>query len=410
MDIVSHINRVYEPIDKAIAQVVKASKFSLDIVEIGLINALGRIAAEDVVSPINFPPFNRSAVDGYAICSDSITSASPANPIPLRLRGKMEGEYTCNDAVEIHTGEKIPEPFDAVVMLEDVYVAGNSIYVMRSVPRYANISIAGEDFKIGEILIEKGVIVRPWHIAMLSTIGRNSIKVYRELNIGVITTGSEVRDSDAGIEAYEKGYILDSTSKLVLATLSEYRFIKPRWYGIYPDDINMISKVLLRALDENEIVITTGGTGPGGHDVTHRGVRSIGAEIIVQGIAMRPGRPTSIAIYNGKPIFMLSGFPVAAYIGVKILVLTFISRYLGIKGIEPLEIRAKLLKRVTGVIGYNTFVRVKVYRCGEELCVEPIMLRGSGILSSLAKANGFLEIPSNVEGFEKGDYVWIQML
>ncbi len=397
-------------LEDAIASVINKTRILLDEIELDLDNALGKISSEDVISPIDFPPYDRSAVDGYAVCSDSITSASPNNPIPLRLKRRGDENLTCEDSLEISTGERIHKPFDAVVMFEDVYIAGNTIYVMRSIPKYANISRMGEDFKRGEIVLWKGTLIRPWHIAILSTIGKNIIRVYRDLRVGIIATGNEVKNSSSGIEVYEKGFILDSTSRLVLATLLEYRFLRPKSYGIYPDDVNTISKVLLDALNENDIVITTGGTGPGKPDVTLNSVKLIGADVIVQGIAMRPGRPTSIAIFNGKPIFMLSGFPVAAYMGIRMLVLPFIARYLNIKGMEPMEVKAKLTKRIAGSIGYDTFVRVKVYRCGEDLCAEPIMLRGSGVLSSLIRANGFLKIPLDVEGYERGDYVWIQML
>ncbi len=397
-------------LENAIASVIEKTKILLSEMELDIDNVLGKVSSEDVISPIDYPPYDRSAVDGYAVCSDSITSASPSNPIPLKLKKKGDENLSCEDTIMISTGERIDKPFDSVVMLEDVYVNGDIVYVMRSVPRYANISRSGEDFRKNERVIEKGMIIRPWHMAILSAIGRSTVKVYRDLKIGIITTGSEIRDPRNGIEVYEKGLVLDSTSRLIMATLLEHRFIKPRWYGICPDNINAISKLLFDAVNENDIVITTGGTGPGTHDITPRSAKLIGADIIVQGIAMRPGRPTSIAIFNGKPIFMLSGFPVAAYVGIKMIVLPFIAKYFNIKGIESMEVKAKLVKRITGSVGYDTFVRVKIYRCGEDLCAEPIMLRGSGMLSSLTKAKGFLRVPLDIEGYERGDYVWIQML
>jgi len=394
---------------------LKATKIDVEPIYEDIDNALGMIVYEDITSPINIPPYDRSAVDGYAVCSDAVTSASPSNPIPLILKDRAN-EINCSEATPVSTGDRLPLGADAVVMVEDTYTDNirKVVYVTRSVSKYFNVSRAGEDIRHGDIIAERGRLLRPWHIAAIAAIGLRKIKLFKPIRVGVITTGSEIRDSAEGIKVYEEGGVIDVTSKLILASLKEYRFITSKWYGIVPDDAGKIAEILRQSLMENDIVITSGGTGPGNYDVTFNALNILGkrmkVEVISRGIAMRPGRPTSIAVIDNKPIFMLSGFPVAAYIAVKVLVIPFIIRVLNIKGAEPIEVPAILMRRAVGSVGYDVFARIKAYRCGDDICAEPLAIHGSGVLKTLLNSNAILRINHDLEGFDKGEKVWIQIL
>lgn len=396
----------------AIEQLAKVSKLNLEIQEIELKNAIGMICAEDIYSPTDLPPFDRSAVDGYAVCSETITSASPNNPIPLKLLSYSPTLSSCSYAVPVATGQRIPEGADAVVMLEDVDREGNIIYVLKPVPKYGNVSRKGEDIRKGELLIARGTIIKPPHIAVLSAIGMTRVKVYRKINIGLISTGSEVVDPSYGLKAYEQGLVLDSTSILLLSVLSMHRFVNVNWYGFVKDVKQEIKAVVEKALNENDVLVLTGGTGPGETDKTFEAIVEMNRDvkIIARGLAIRPGRPTSILVANGKPVFLLSGFPVAAYIALHEIVLKALCMLLKIRGELFIEIPVKLSKRIYGAVGYDTYVRAKLFKCNNELCVEPILLHGSGVLKSLLEANALITIPRNVEGYEKGEVIWIKLL
>ncbi|MCS7111684.1 MAG: molybdopterin molybdotransferase MoeA [Ignisphaera sp.] len=403
----------YLRIDECLGNLVEKTNIVIGVTTVDTIDALGRIAYDEIVSPIDIPPYDRSAVDGYAVCSEATTSASPNNPIPLILRSRGDG-ISCGEAVPISTGDRVPLGADAVVMLEDTFVdnSKNVVLITRPVPKYANISRVGEDLKSGDVVVERGRLVRPWHIAAMAAIGLDRVRVYREVEIGVITIGSELRSGS--VDVYSEGGVIDVTSKLVIGSLREYRFIKPRWYGIVEDDAKSIALVIQRAAAENDIVITSGGTGPSDRDLTFNALSLLGKErkvdVISRGIAMRPGRPTSIAVIDGKPLFMLSGYPVAAYISLRVLVLQFIVKLLGIRGAEPIEVPAVLSRRVVGSVGYDVIARMKAYRCGNDLCAEPMALHGSGVLRTLLDSNALLHIRQDLEGFDRGERVWIQIL
>jgi len=402
----------YIEVSKALNMLAEQARLSIDIVDLDIESSVGLVAAENVFSPIDLPPFDRSAVDGYAVCSEVVSSASPNNPVPLKLIDYSDKLPSCDYAVQISTGARMPLGADAVVMLEDAYREGDTVYILRSVPKYGNVSRKGEDIKEGEIVVEKGTIIRPVHVAALSALGITKVKVFRKIRIGLVSTGSEVMPPQQGIEVYKKGMILDSTAILLRSTLSSFRFIEVNWYGFVKDHEEEIKSVAEKALKENDIVIFTGGTGPSNTDKTFKAVSSISNDIKVlsRGLAIRPGRPTTILVINGKPVFLLSGFPVAAYIALYEIVLRFIYTALGIKDQPLIEVPVRLSKRVFGSVGYDTYIRAKVTRCGDELCAEPLFLHGSGVLRSLLEANSLIVVPRNVEGYEKGERIWVKLL
>lgn len=401
----------YKSIEEALKSLLQHVKLEPGFTEVELDNAVGMVLAEDIYAPIDLPPFDRSAVDGYAICSEAVSSASPNNPIPLKIQFG-NALNSCDEAIPVVTGQKMPVGADAVVMIEDVIRDNNTIYVTKSLSKYANVSRRGEDIRAGEKIASKGEIIKPVHVAIFSALGITRIRVFEKISIGVIATGSEVAEPTYGIRAYEEGLTLDSTSILIRAILSEYRFINTKWYGIIKDDEKQIEETILKALNENQVLVITGGTGPSDHDKTFNAVVNIGKNpiIIARGLAMKPGRPTSIVVLENKPVFLLSGFPVAAYIALNVVVLNFIFKALGISNETFIEVPALATKKVSGSIGYDTFVRARIFRCGDELCTEPVLLHGSGVLKSLLISNALLVVPRNVEGFDKGDKIWVKIL
>jgi len=402
----------FESLDRAVENVAKAVRLKTDKCIMPLLDALGMIAAEPVLSSIDLPPIPRSYVDGYAVRSEDTYGASVTNPIPLRLVEKPRIEP--GECRKIFTGDYLPDDADAVVMFEDAEARSGFIYVYKSVPKYANVSLIGEDLRQGSTILNKHEVVRPWHLAALAANNMTMLEVLCPVKIGVANIGSELVEagSDEDVERiYKSGKIPASTHLIVLGLLKRFKFIDVRYYGILPDDREVISRSIDRMLTENDVVITIGGSGPSDRDLTLDSIEDMGGRILVRGLRIRPGRPTSAAEVNGKLVFSLSGFPAAAFVGVEWFVLPVLFRLLNLNGFDDkIVVDGVLEERVTNVAGYTSFVRVVVtYRNGVRV-VKPLALKGSGLLSTLLYSNGVLKIPEEVEGYEAGDTVQVHQL
>jgi molybdopterin molybdotransferase len=404
-----HINEAIEIMSKNIRIELKEEKLQL-------MDALHRIASRDIVSELDIPFFDRSYVDGYAVRAEDTYGASESNPIILKIVGSarpFSSELVINqgEAVKVYTGDPLPRGADTVIMLEDVIEDGDKIYVLKSLGKYANVAVRGEDIPRGKVLIKRGNLIKPKHVAALATIGINEVYVYEKIRMCIICTGNEVVELGAGDakSILKKGLIFNSTGVLITSYLKMLGFAEPIYMGIAGDDKKSITLLLRKALDLCHVIILTGGAGPSEQDLTIEAIEDLNGEIAVRGIAMRPGRPTSAGVLNGKPIFMLSGFPVASLLGLKYFVLPSIEKAIGIS-IPRKIVVAKLVKRVANAVGYTSFVRVKIYRCGEHLCAEPIALTGSGTISTILDSDGVLTVPPNVEGFDEGQFVEVELI
>lgn len=381
----------------------------LSVEEARVSSALGRILAEDVYAGINIPPFNRSAVDGYAVRAVDVVNASVYNPVELLLKGSVAaGEYppsTCighGEAIRVHTGSPVPCGADAVVMDEDVEVADSRILVYKPVSPGQNISRMGEDFTRGELVVAKGTLLKPVHIAALSSIGVDKVKVYRKLEVGVLASGDEVCEPGVDVEC-ETG-VYNSSARLLVALLLNTGFTSVKYYGVFPDDPEILGDALRKAAVENDLVVTTAGTGVSEGD-TVIDVAMHSWRLVFRGVRMRPGRPTSLSLVEGKPVLHLSGYPVAAWTGYEAILMPAFSKWLGLKGVERPVVYARLSRRIPNTVGYTSYIRVTLRDTGGEYVAEPYMLRGSGVLSSLLRSHGYIVIPENVEGFEKDSIV-----
>ncbi len=402
-------------VEDAISRLCNSIKLNIGIEEVRLVNALGRVSANTVKAPYDYPPFDRSVVDGFAVRAEDTYGASPNSPVELKLLGRIDVgslnkiEVGRGEVVEVSTGAPIPKGANAVVMKEDVKVLGNKVIIYSQVPAFANIARKGEDVRVGEEIISEGEVITPFHIAALATYGISKVKVLRRLRVGVIPTGSEVVDIE---EELGEGKVYDSTSYLILTYLRRYRFIDAiRICSPLPDDEEVIRSVITKALNEYDIIITTGGTSVGRRDLVPKAVASIGgAEIVFRGVAIRPGRPASAAVVNGKPIFMISGFPVAAYSALEQIIMPVIKRILGIKVELVPKVYARLVRKIPNAVGYNSLVRVKTSVVNNEILAEPIRLKGSGSIRTLIEGDAATILPHDIEGFESNEVVPIKLI
>ncbi len=400
-------------IPEAFEKASRMISISLGVRRVEIIDAYGLILARDFHAVIDQPRFDRASVDGYAVRSIDLVGASINNPAVLRVKGLIKpgddpSQYAVGpgEAVEIHTGAPLPPGSDAVVMYEDTHRINDEVEVYRPVPKYGNVSRRAEDFHRGELLLKAPRILKPWDIGIIAANGVGEVEVYEPLRIGLIVTGSEVYEPGNPLKG---SGLYNSTGYLVWKTLESMGFTKVYYYGVFHDDTGLLKEALTRALQDNHVVITTGGTSVSEGDLVRDIVEDLG-EWIVRGVAMRPGRPTSIGLINGKPVFLLSGYPVAAWTGLEALVKPVIYRVLGLEEPAKPMVKAVLKVKLPNVVGYRSYIRVKVWEENGKLVAEPYMLKGSGILSSLVKSNGYIVIPENTEGFMEGEQVNVYLL
>lgn len=376
----------------------------LGVVNVPLAEALNRVLAEDITADEDLPRFNRSAVDGYAVKASDTFGASQFNPKILKLTNAdrlMEGE-----AKEVWTGNPLPEGADAVVMLEHVKRLNSEIEVWVAVTPGENVSRKGEDVAKGEVAVRAGTRLKPHHLGLIAALGKSQVPVFEKPKVAILATGNELVEVG---QTPRENQIFE-VNRLVIASLCRELGAEPVDLGIAKDDVDEISEKIRLGLEKANMVVTTGGTSVGISDLVPVAINRLGKPgVIVHGVAMRPAMPTALAVVNDKPIIVLSGNPVAAMFGFEVFARPLILKMLGVEHESRPIVQAKLTRRVSTALGRRTFVRVRVFRQNGEFYAEPISARGSGVISTMTRANGYVVVPENREGLEEGETVLVHM-
>ncbi len=365
---------------------------------------LGRVTAEDVVAEHDLPPFDRSAVDGYAIRAQDTFGASQFKPRMLRvIKNEKVGE---KEAREIWTGNPLPEGADSVIMLEHTKRKDGEIEVWDSVTPGENVSKRGEDVRKGQSAVKSGTRLKPHHIGLLAALGRTDVAVVRKPTIAILSTGDELVDLG---HKPKMNQVID-VNRLILSGMCQELGADAIDLGIAKDDISEIGARIREGLGKADMLITTGGTSVGYDDFVPTAIDQMGSPgVVVHGIAMRPAMPTALAIVQGKPVIVLSGNPVAAMIGFEVFARELILRLLGIESEPRPMLRARLTRKVPSALGRRVFLRVQVFEKDGEFWAEPVRVKGSGILSTMTKANGYVMIPETREGLDRGESVTVHL-
>lgn len=376
-------------------------------------HALDRVLARDVTSKVDVPSFDRSAVDGYALKAKETFGAGPLSPIAFEVVGRIDPGQIPSDivgkgkCVEIATGGQIPRGADAVVMLEFTERVGDTLKVLKPVGPFENVASSGEDVKRGQTVLRAGRALRAQDLGLLASIGVREIWVYAKPRIALISTGSELVEPFTGEEG--PGKTVD-TNRLMLQRLVEECGGVGVDCGIVPDDLDEIRVALERALKETDVVVLTGGTSVGGVDLVPEAINSLGKPgMLVHGVAMRPAKPVGLAVVNEKSVISLPGFPAAALIAFDVFVRPLIRKMAGFPGETRLKVQARLGRRISSKIGFRSFVRARVTKKDGQHFAEPIRVTGSGILSTMTKANGMVIVPEDRGGLEEGEMVEVYL-
>ncbi|MFW9822809.1 MAG: gephyrin-like molybdotransferase Glp [Candidatus Thorarchaeota archaeon] len=398
-------------VEEAIEKLLTHIKLN-PIEEIELTNLLNRILAEDIVSGIDLPPFDRSAMDGYAIKAEDSFGASTNNPKSVKLVGSIEIGESANiklkkgECIRISTGAPIPDGADCVIKIEDTEIENNLVKLYMSLPPGKNISLKGEDIKKETQVLDKGVELKSEHIALLASLGYKKMKVVIKPKVSVFSSGDELFEPG---DTLIPGKIYNSNTPMISALVNLYGGDVIRGETV-KDDKNSIQEKLIEAAEDSQIIIFTGGTSVGTKDYLPDVINESGV-IISHGIAQRPGAPVLIGLLNESLIFCLPGTPVAAYVSfIKIAGLA-IRSLLGCSIKDPrIELIAEISRDVpVSGLGYLHHLRVNVEKSEEKYIANPVKLKGSGVISSLTNSDGIVEIPPFQEGLKKGEKVIVKL-
>ena len=372
----------------------------------------GRTVAKTIYAPEDIPGFDRSTVDGYAVAARSTFGSGEGIPAMLEsvgevLMGKTAAPIKDGQCCLVHTGGMLPEGADAVIMIEDTEVTGTMVQGFRQVAPGENVIHRGEDLKEGTIAIPKGHYMRAPEIGMLASLGITEAQVYRKPKIGFFSSGDELVDYHT--DTLEAGKIRDSNGPALLYLASQLG-AEIEYGGILPDIFEVFLQKSETMLEKVDFLVFTGGSSVGTRDFTARTMDELGNPgLLVEGIAIQPGKPTLLANCGGKPVLGLPGHPVSALNIFSLFGKAVIGRLAGrVEKPYSSTVKAILARNIPSRSGRTEYVRVKLELTGDGLQAVPVFGR-SGMLRTLAEANGLITIPSENEGLSAGTAVEVAL-
>jgi molybdenum cofactor synthesis domain-containing protein len=385
----------------------------LGVEEISLQDAGNRVLARDVTAGIDIPPFNRSTVDGYAVKAQDTFGSEENKPVTLKVKGTVNaGEISRTvikkkEGAEIVTGAPIPEGADAVVMIEQTERKADHIRVFSAVPKYGNIMRAGQDIGKGETVLKSGKSLGSREVGVLAALGKARVKVYLVPRVAVLSTGAEITELGTSL-SYGKIYDINGYS---LSTAVLESGGKPVFLGVFPDDLVELQKALRHALASTDMVITSGGVSVGPRDVMPKALASLGKPgVVISGIAIKPGKPTTIGLIRDKPVLSLPGHPTSALLVFHLLARPIIQIMGGRREEEDVEVTAVTTAKMFPAKGRRTFIMVTLKRDRPgRIVAEPVQTGDSGAITTLEKADGYVEIPENVQFLDADEQVVVHL-
>ena len=398
--------QVQEALDKILSQI----QFK-GVEKIPLDQALGRVLAEDVVSRVNNPPLDNSAMDGYALIAQDIQSATPENPVKLEVVEEIAAGYTAKGTLKpgqtmrIMTGAPIPPGADAVLMQEDTQKDGNSILCLDRADVEENIRRAGEDVKIGEGVLKKGTTLSPAHIGMMAVVGRSQIAVSQRPTVSILSTGDEILELD---ETPQGPQLFNSNGHMLAAQIKSAGGI-PLYLGIAKDTEKDLMEKFEWAL-KADIVVSSGGVSVGDYDLVKSSLQKMGQDMLFWKVAMKPGKPLAFGRIGKIPIFGLPGNPVSSFVSFEQFVRPSLRKVLGCSDLSHKTVQAKLTRTIHKKPGRLHFLSSIVSWTDGEYTVTPAGEQGSGILKSAANANSLLIFPLEADEIKQGQEVAVQLL
>lgn len=400
-------------VEEALATLLSQLNTQLSTEHIQLSDALDRITAKDIFSPENLPAHPRSTMDGFAVCAADTYGSSESMPCYLQITGEVlmgqeaNGNVTRGNCHRIATGGMVPHGADAVVMFEHtVPVDDTMIEIVKSVGSGANIIQTGDDIKEKSLAIGRGTKLRSHDLGLLAGIGITTVEVYAKVRLGIISTGDEIVDIFTQPSA---GQVRNINSITIAREATKEGAIVTD-YGIVEDSEAPFFSAISRGVEENDIVVFSGGSSVGTKDLGERAIENLGSPgILVHGVALKPGKPILIGLHHNTPIFGLPGHPVSAMVCFDLFVKLALRK---ISGQEQEQftptITAILRRNINSAAGRRDIVRVALNEVDGVVHAEPILGK-SGSISTLSRAQGFLVVPEATQGLAEKSTVEVYL-
>jgi molybdopterin molybdotransferase len=375
--------------------------------EVDLHQAAGRVLAADVTAPMAVPPFDRAAMDGYALSGCETFGAGPYNPLDLEVVGvslpgrPFDGHLRPGQAVRIMTGAPLPDGADAVLPAEDAEETREGgvsrLHITDAVPPGRHVGRRGEDVSAGDLVLHAGRVLRPQDVAVLASLGASPIEVIRQPTVAVLITGDELLPCGSRSEGYR---IVDSNSVMLEALIRRDHGL-PQVAPLIPDRREAVREAVLGAVAD--VVLISGGSSVGQEDHAPRVLAEVG-QLSVHGVALRPASPTGLGFVGERPVFLLPGNPVSCLCAYDLFAGPALRRLGGRSMDLPYRnARLPLERKIASAVGRVDYVRVLVHN-GQ---VQPLATSGASILTSTTRADGFVLVPRDSEGYPAGAEVQV---
>ena len=385
--------------EEAVRIILEKIPEAADVETVGLPDALGKVVAEDILSPEDLPAYARSTVDGFAVRAADTYGCSEALPAMVTYAGKVlmgEDEKRVlpkGSCMQVPTGGQVPEGADAVVMVEHSEDLGDEFrYMLKPVAPGENVNAKGDDIAIGGVAVPKGTLIEPRHTAVLAALGISELKVRKPLTVGILSTGDELVD----YTETPKGTEIRNINSVTLAAAVQALGCIAKTYPIVPDEEDALRAAIDTVRKECDFLIISGGSSVGERDNVNRVLASFG-EVFFHGVALKPGKPTMFAMLDGDvPAFGLPGHPAAAFYTFHLFAKPAILKRRGAIAV-PRYVEAELSQKVPSNHGREEILGVAL----ENGKAVPLPAK-SGVVSVLSKADGTITIPRDLEGLERG--------
>lgn len=383
------------PLNEALNRVDAHQKYT-DTERIKLNEAHNRVLAEDIKSYHNSPPFDKSAMDGYAVIAENTFGASNNVHKSFKIIDYVgAGDFSKKtlgegEAIKIATGAPIPKGANAVIMEEFTSSKGDVLEIHSQVTPYENISPCGEDFKKGDLILSKKTFIRSQELGLIASAGYDTVEVYKKPKVKLIITGNELVDPTRDLSPAK----IINSNQYTIKSLVESAGASVTLTHV-GDDFDLVKSELLDSSNEYDVIITTGGTAISKGDVVVDAVESVG-DLLFHGVAMRPGRPVGCGVIDGVMVFMLSGQPVAAMTQFDIFARRYLFNMQGVDFTPEIVLRNSVMK-IPSKLGRTDFIRT----FSDDVQARHVLNRGSGIIRSMVEANSYIIIDENSEGVLK---------
>ena len=417
------------PLDEAQAELRRALQESglwqpLPAETVALTEATGRVTAAAVWARLSSPHYHASAMDGYAIRAQDTVGATETNPVRFNLTPPGSEPAVPRPAQAVNTGHPLPSWANTVVMIEHTQplregdqVVG--IEIRASLPPWHHVRPMGEDMVATELVLPTNHRLRPVDLGALAGSGHSEVAVYRRPRVAIIPTGSElVPVEEAASTPLRPGQIIEYNSIVLAAQVEAWGAAPTRW-PIVPDELDAIREAVAQAAQEHDLVLVNAGSSAGSEDYTAAVVRELG-ELLVHGVAVRPGHPVIMGLLHSQtageqeaaprpvPIIGVPGYPVSAALTAEIFIEPLLARWQGRRPYQPPTIEATVTRKINSHTGDDDYVRVAVGRVGQHIMATPLS-RGAGVISSLVRADGIVRIPRFSEGLDAGTDVTVHL-